>query len=135
MTGNTVTGAGHSGIVVGGPGGVDNVRVHNNVFAFNAHYGISHDSTCPTASKADHNVSFGNAWGATQSGCAGLDYSGGNRTADPLFASYANRDFHLLAGSPAVDYGLVAYSPVSDYDGRARPQGPGADAGAFERAG
>jgi hypothetical protein len=133
VTGNTVTGAGHSGIVVGGSGGVDNVLVRNNVFAFNAHYGISHDSTCPTASKADHNVLFGNGWGATHAGCAGLDYSGGNRGGDPMFASYANRDFHLLAGSSALDYGLSDYAPTSDYDGRARPQGPAADAGAFER--
>ena len=39
VTGNTITGAGHSGIVVGGSGGVSGVRVHNNVLAFNAHYG------------------------------------------------------------------------------------------------
>ncbi len=71
ITANTVTGAGHSGIVVGGSGGVDNIRVVNNVFAFNAHYGISHDSSCPTASRADHNVVFGNAWGQTQAGLLG----------------------------------------------------------------
>ena len=66
VTGNTITGAGHSGIVVGGSAGVDNVRVHNNVLAFNAHYGISHDSSCPFSSIADHNVVFGNGWGPTQ---------------------------------------------------------------------
>ena len=36
VAGNTITGAGHSGIVVGGSGGVSGVRVHNNVLAFNA---------------------------------------------------------------------------------------------------
>jgi Right handed beta helix region len=132
VTANTVTGAGHSGIVVGGSGGVDNVRVHNNVFAFNAHYGISHDSACPTASQADHNVVFGNAWGPTQGGCPGLDYSGGNRTGDPLFANYGGRNLHLVAGSPAIDYSLRAYSPGDDHDGRRRPQGAAPDAGAYE---
>ena len=132
ITANTVTGAGHSGIVVGGSGGVDNIRVVNNVFAFNAHYGISHDSSCPTASRADHNVVFGNPWGQTQGGCSGLDYSGGNRTTDPLFVNYAGRDLHVNAGSPAVDYALPEFSPGGDFDGRARPQAA-PDSGAFER--
>jgi hypothetical protein len=132
ITANTVTGAGHSGIVVGGSGGVDNIRVVNNVFAFNAHYGISHDSTCPTASRADHNVVFGNAWGPTHPGCSGLDYSRGNRTTDPLFVNYGARNLHVNAGSPAVDYALPEFSPGADFDGRARPQAA-PDAGAFER--
>lgn len=60
---NTVTGAGHSGIVVGGEEGVDSITVVNNVFAFNAHSGVSHDSTCPSSSRAHHNVVHGNGWG------------------------------------------------------------------------
>jgi hypothetical protein len=132
ITANTVTGAGHSGIVVGGSGGVDHITVVNNVFAFNAHWGISHDSTCPTASRADHNVSFGNSWGPTQSGCSGLDYSGGNRTTDPLFVDYPARNLHVNAGSPALDYALPEFSPGGDFDGRARPQSA-PDAGAYER--
>ena len=132
VTSNTVTGAGHSGIVVGGSGGVDNIRVVNNVFAFNAHYGVSHDSTCPTSSRADHNVVFGNSWGQLQGGCSGLDYSGGNRTSDPLFTDYAARNLHVNAGSPAVDYALPELSPGDDFDGRQRP-GAAPDAGAYER--
>jgi len=133
LVANTVTGAGHSGIVVGGSGGVDNIRVLNNVFAFNAQYGISHDSTCPTASRADHNVVFGNAWGQLQAGCSGLDYSGGNRTTDPLFVNYAGRNLHVNAGSLAIDYALPEYSPATDFDGLGRPQGAGADSGSYER--
>jgi hypothetical protein len=132
ITANTVTGAGHSGIVVGGSGGVDNIRVVNNVFAFNAHYGISHDSTCPSASRADHNVVFGNPRGPTHPGCSGLDYSRGNRTSDPLFVNYGARNLHVDAGSPAVDYALPEFSPGRDFDGRPRPQAS-PDAGAFER--
>lgn len=132
VTGNTITGAGHSGIVVGGSGGVDGVRVHNNVFAFNAHYGISHDSSCPFSSIADHNVVFGNAWGPTQGGCSGLSYARGNRTTDPLFRAYGGRDLHLLAGSPALDYAVLEYSPVTDFDGVLRTYGSGPDAGAYE---
>ena len=32
---NTVVRSGYSGIVIGGRGGVDGIRVHNNIFAFN----------------------------------------------------------------------------------------------------
>ena len=132
ITANTVTGAGHSGIVVGGGGGVDNIRVVNNVFAFNSQWGISHDSTCPTASRADHNVVFGNGSGALQPGCSGFNYSGGNRTTDPLFVNYPGRDLHVNAGSPAIDYALPEFSPGGDFDGNPRPQAA-PDAGAFER--
>lgn len=132
ITGNTIIGAGHSGIVVGGSGGVDNVRVHNNIFAFNAHYGISHDSSCPVSSTADHNVVFGNGWGPTQAGCSGFSYAGGNRAADPLFRSYGSRDLHLLAGSPALDYAVLEYSAATDFDGVMRTYGSGPDAGAYE---
>ncbi len=133
VTGNTITGAGHSGIVVGGSGGVSGVRVHNNVFAFNSQWGISHDSSCPTSSLADHNVLFGNDYGPTRTGCAGLSYAGGNRTSDPLFVNYTARDLHLQAGSPAIDYGLANYSPGDDFESRTRPQGAAPDAGAYER--
>jgi hypothetical protein len=129
---NTVIDSGYSGIVVGGSGGVDNIRIVNNVFAFNAEWGIARDSTCPTASRADHNVVFGNESGQLQGGCSGLDSSRGNRLADPLFVDYENRDLHVAAGSPALDYALPEYSPAGDYDGRARPQA-GPDAGAYER--
>jgi Right handed beta helix region len=132
VTGNTITGAGHSGIVVGGSGGVSGVHVHNNVLAFNDQWGISNDSSCPSGSVADHNVLFGNDYGPTR-GCSGLSFAGGNRTTDPLFTSYAGRDFHLLAGSSAVDYGLLSYSAVADHAGVARTYGAAPDAGAFER--
>ena len=133
VTGNTITGAGHSGIVVGGSGGVSGVHVHNNVFAFNSQWGISHDDSCPTSSVADHNVIFGNGYEPTRPGCSGLSFAGGNRTADPLFVSYAARNLHLLGGSPAIDYGLVPYSPATDHEGYARTYGAGPDAGAYER--
>jgi hypothetical protein len=108
------------------------VHVHNNVLAFNSQWGISNDSSCPSSSVADHNVFFGNVYGPIR-GCSGLSFAGGNRTTDPLFMSYATRDFHLLAGSPAIDYGLVAYSPATDHSGYSRTYGAGPDAGAFER--
>jgi hypothetical protein len=55
-----------------------------------------------------------------------------NASIDPAIA-----DFHLLNGSPAIDYGtsvfaLPAITPTTDYDGNSRPIGNGIDAGAYE---
>ena len=52
-------------------------------------------------------------------------------TGDPMFVNVANSDFHLQAGSAAIDAG-AAVSLGTDYDGVLRPQGNGYDLGAYE---
>jgi hypothetical protein len=130
---NSVVESGFSGIVVGGNGGVSNIRIRNNVFAFNSQYGVARDSACPTSSVADRNVLFGNNSGAVQGGCSGLNTSGGNRTSDPLFVNRGAGDLHLQPGSSALDYAMPEFSMSVDHDRRARPQGPAADVGSYER--
>jgi hypothetical protein len=129
---NTITNNAHSGIVVGGGGGVSGVVVRNNILAYNAHWGISADSSCPSSSVADHNILFANAWGSTENRCSGLSYSGGNTTADPRFVNHAARNLHLGTGSAALDIALPDWSPTNDQEQQTRPQGSGADAGAYE---
>jgi hypothetical protein len=128
---NTVVRSGHSGIVVGGSGGVDHVTIRNNIFAFNARWGIQHDSDCPSATVADHNVLFGNGHGGVEGGCSGLDTSGGNRARSPRFVSLARRNLHLRRGSAAIGAGVRAGGPSVDKDGDRRPSGR-PDAGAYE---
>jgi hypothetical protein len=134
---NTITHNAHSGIVVGGGGGVSGVIVRNNILAFNSHNGLAWDGTCPNGSAgttyADRNVIFGNGYGPidTQS-CSATDTSAGNRLTDPLFVNAGARNLHLQSGSPAFGYALPDWAPATDRDGVNRPRGTGADAGAYE---
>ena len=89
VTGNTITGAGHSGIVVGGSGGVSGVHVHNNVLAFNNQWGICHDSSCPTSSVADHNVTLRQRLRADPVRLLGPQLRRRQPHGDPLFVNYA----------------------------------------------
>jgi hypothetical protein len=50
---------------------------------------------------------------------------------DPTFVSVAANNFHLQAGSPAIDSGATVQL-ATDYDGVSRPQGSAYDIGAYE---
>jgi hypothetical protein len=117
---------------VGGSGGVDHVTIRNNIFAFNAKWGIQHDSDCPSSTVADHNVLYGNRWGAVQRGCSGLSTARGNRMRPPRFVNLGKRDLHLRSRSAAIGAGDPASAPATDFAGRRRPLGRGPDAGAYE---
>lgn len=52
--------------------------------------------------------------------------------ADPLLVDPANRDFHILATSPAMDTGVPIESITQDFEGSLRPQFDGYDIGADE---
>jgi hypothetical protein len=59
--------------------------------------------------------------------------SGNNWTStDPMLTSAERGDFHVQAGSPAIDMGLPMPEVINDFDGRKRPQGAGYDIGAYE---
>ena len=51
---------------------------------------------------------------------------------NPLFASLAGGNYHLLTGSPAIDHGAALSGFNTDADGIARPQGSAWDIGAYE---
>jgi hypothetical protein len=84
----------------------------------------------------DHNLVYGN--GTNYGGIADQTGLNGNISADPLFVNSVAGDFHLQAGSPAIDAGSNALAPLGDFDGVTRPQdgnGDGVavfDIGAFE---
>lgn len=61
------------------------------------------------------------------------EYYGDNYVeGDPLFINASTGDFHVMAGSPAIDNGFFIGAPMNDFDGNFRPRGNGYDIGAFE---
>ena len=56
----------------------------------------------------------------------------GTVSGDPMLVAPSSHDFHLQAGSAAIDHG-IATPAVTDYDGNLRPQGAAFDIGVYER--
>jgi chitodextrinase len=130
---NTVTNNGHSGIVVGGSGGVSNVTIRNNILANNNYYGVQMDSSCPTSNVViENNVIFGNSSGAVEGGCPSVSVSG-TIAANPLFVnpgSSGNRNLRVQSGSPAINAGRADFATPTAFGGAARDGQP--DIGAYE---
>jgi hypothetical protein len=136
VTANTVVDNSLSGIVV--ENNATLTTVINNVTAFNGTHGVwgynNGSGQILPGNVGYNNDGFGNPSGqfGNSSGLV-VDFSLGNRLGDPLFVNPLLRNFHLLAGSAAVDVSLAPYSPPTDYDGLTRPRGPMPDLGALER--
>lgn len=87
-----------------------------------------------------NNVVWGNQSNVAVTGACGFAYSLVEDgvpgefilTADPQFVDSAGGDYHLQAGSPAVDAADPAATLAIDIDGDARPQGERRDLGADE---
>jgi len=103
-----------------------NVVVRNNIFSQNVLFQISNEASGSNLT-VDHNL-IHNYTGAYEYEIRGTDYVEG----DPKFVNPSGADFHLQAGSPAIDQGASTDAPSDDYEGNQRPQGAGYDIGAYE---
>ncbi|SED08588.1 Right handed beta helix region [Amycolatopsis tolypomycina] len=109
-------------------GTMRNLEIVNNTFAGNARGSVLIDADRFAGRNTLRNNVFGD--GPVEAGPFAADH---NFTGDPGFADPARGDYHLAAGSPAVDAGSPEHAPAFDLDGVARPAGAGFDIGAYER--
>lgn len=137
---NIVYDCGASGIVPGAAysvGAVDNIQVvnntvYNNGLVDNWGGGILVEYPSATNIVLRNNICY-------QNGARGDIITNANTiqdhnlTANPLFVNPLTNDFHLQAGSTAINTGSsTQFVPSFDYDGIVRPQGIGYDIGAYE---
>jgi len=112
------------GILVDNPD-AQNVVVRNNIVSQNDYFQILVNPAVPTQTlSVDHNLIDG--FRGTEGEIYGDSYVEG----DPLFVNAAGADFHLQNNSPAIDAGVAASAPATDFDGRPRDAQP--DIGAYE---
>ncbi len=114
------------------PGGPVVMTVYNNVLAGNEQCGLFYHGAPGGGVTSGNNDSWNNHSGAGNY-CEQAVPSAGDISANPLFAGGA--DFHLQAGSPALNIGTSTLAPARDKDCVLRPQGGGIDLGAYERIG
>jgi parallel beta-helix repeat protein len=102
-------------------GSLSDIRVYNNTVDESKPLNVD-------ASPGGTNPVFNNIFTSSPNG-GGIQL-GNNLTANPGFAG--NGDYHLTAGSAAIDKGTAAGAPAFDKDNKARPAGAGVDMGAYE---
>jgi hypothetical protein len=135
---NLVFENGQGGIIVGAgdsPGGVtaDGFWVANNISIYNREYGINEGGLTGTNNRYVNNILYGNALGPISLQNGNVDE--GTIEEDPALLDYqpdGSGDYHLTAGSPAIDTGVAEQAPADDLDGVVRPQGAGFDIGPYE---
>lgn len=112
-----------------------NVIIRNNIF-YNptsiavTTYALSITGSC----SVDHNIVYnaGGSVGIFASLPAGCSETSEKVNVDPKMVNPGGHDFHLAAGSPAIDAGAAVSGVTTDFAGAARPQGAGFDIGAYE---
>jgi len=110
-------------------GTISGIAIVNNTIANNAKPGIVGASEVSGSRNVVRNTIFA----GNPPGIDGSFRADHNLTVDPGFVDPGNGNFHLRAGSPAIDTGRASGAPARDRDGGARPQGNGYDIGAYER--
>jgi hypothetical protein len=80
-----------------------------------------------------NNIIYGNGEGPYAN--EGSPTLSNNLTSNPSFVNASAGDFHLQAGSAAIDRGMTLANVRTDLEEHRRPQGGGYDIGAYEYPG
>lgn len=100
-------------------------RLDNNILASAGEPATVHcgDFNDPNPPVIGHNDVVNSGPGPRYDGiCTDQTGLNGNISADPRFVGPAAGNYHIAAGSPAIDSGQNAGAPVTDIDGDPRPQ-------------
>ncbi|WP_375758430.1 choice-of-anchor Q domain-containing protein [Corallococcus exercitus] len=120
------------GIIVGGgdyykySGPADYVNVSNNILVNNV-YGVNLSGDVGSHNTYTNNLVYQNTYNFS----SGASHSG-TVIAPPRFVNASAGDFHLAAGSLAINAGSPTFAPSVDLDGNPRPVGGKYDIGAYE---
>ena len=122
--------------------GSTNNTVRNNILdnLNTGHGAISVTSDSMSGFTSDDNVIINNKFtdGSTNYTLAqwqsfsGQDLNSIVSTEGSVFVNAGANNYHLAAGSPAIDKGTSVNAPSTDLDGNPRPSGAGYDIGAYE---
>lgn len=127
---------GVGGIVVGASVGYidDYTNVSNNIFVDHQTWGILENGYAGDHNTYSNNVIYDNPTNLSlQSGHSATGtVSAAESTLFVNWQSNGSGNYHLKAGSPAIDAANPSYPVSTDFDGVSRPQGAGYDIGAYE---
>ena len=123
---NTIYNHGDAGLILSGKSIATNNIIYKSAQR-NSNFGLIIDHT----STAQKNIVGGNSSLIVKK-ASGTE-SNNFRNADPRFVNPTGGDFHLQAGSSAIDQGATLKEVPGDYAGGARPFGAVYDIGAFEQ--
>src|SRR5205823_5846069 len=113
------------------------VDIKNNILFQNGHYGLGSFAATGSGVVVDHNLSYGNGYGNYDFSGGGSTYAytaGSTISVAPLFVNSTATGFdaHLGAGSPAINGGMNLSAFFStDKDGVGRPASGAWDLGAY----
>lgn len=115
---------------------MDGIYFRNNIFYKNVELGILCYDAHGTGVVIDNNLWYGNPQGTINMtwNNSNVSYSSAANIIgyDPYFVN-DTLDYHVQAGSPALDQGItLAPEVVDDFEGTPRPQGAWYDIGAYE---
>jgi parallel beta-helix repeat protein len=120
--------------------GIWNVTANNRIYN-NTLYGNQDGITDAAGGSSIRNNIVYNSGGIERNGGTVsnnlCNTTGGGCTlaGNPNFVDAGAANFHLQAGSPAVDAGATMSQIAADFDGKPRPQGASSDIGAYEYGG
>jgi len=114
------------------------IDIRNNILYQNGHYAIGSYDAHGSGVNVDHNISFGNGYGHFSFNSGGSDFSYNSTSSlysDPLLANTSSSTFdpHLKSGSPGIQSAVNLYTSfTTDMAGNARQSSGSWDAGVYK---